>query len=89
MDVVALVNGIWQSQYSFLIVCGLLLQALWSSGFFRRLFRIIEEMMLSNWQLALLAATAIALSLASGYTTYDGLPMTACAISPLRRCFRR
>ncbi len=73
MDVVALVNGIWQSQYSFLIVCGLLLLALWSSGFFRRLFRIIEEMMLSNWQLALLAATAIALSLASGYTTYDGL----------------
>lgn len=73
MDVVALVNGIWQSQYSLLIICGFVLFLLWGSGFFRRLFRIIEEMMLSNWQLALLAATAIALSLASGYTTYDGL----------------
>ena len=30
-------------------------------------------MMFSNWQLALLGATAIALSLASGYTTFDGL----------------
>ena len=39
----------------------------------RRLFRIIEEMMFNNWQLALLGSTAIALSLASGYTTFDGL----------------
>ena len=30
-------------------------------------------MMFSNWQLTLLASTAIALSLASGYTTFDGL----------------
>ena len=74
MDVVAAVNGIWQSQYGLLaVVSGLLLLALWSSGFFRRLMRIIEEMMLSNWQLALLGAAAIALSLASGYTTFDGL----------------
>ena len=74
MDVVAAVNGIWQSQYGLLaVLSALLLLALWSSGFFRRLFRIIEEMMLSNWQLALLGAAAIALSLASGYTTFDGL----------------
>jgi hypothetical protein len=74
MDVVAAVNGIWQSQYGALVVLsGLLLLALWSSGFFTRLMRIIEEMMLSNWQLALLGAAAIALSLASGYTTFDGL----------------
>jgi hypothetical protein len=46
---------------------------LWRAGFFRRLLRVIEEMMFSNWQLALLGATAIALSLASGYTTFDGL----------------
>ena len=38
-----------------------------------RLLRIVEEMLLSNWQLALLGATALALSLASGYTTFDGL----------------
>lgn len=73
-DVVAAVNGIWQSQYGLLAVfSGLLFLVLWISGFFGRLFRIIEEMMLSNWQLALLGAAAIALSLASGYTTFDGL----------------
>ena len=73
-DVVGAINGIWQSQYGVVIVLsGLALLALGSSGFFGRVFRIIEEMMLSNWQLALLGATAIALSLASGYTTFDGL----------------
>ena len=50
-----------------------ILLALWRSGFVHRLLRIIEEMLLSNWQLALLGATALALSLASGYTTFDGL----------------
>src|SRR5262245_40216319 len=73
-DVVAAINGIWQSQYGVLSVLGIVLfLVLWSVGFFNRLFRIIEEMMFSNWQLALLGATAIALSLASGYTTFDGL----------------
>jgi hypothetical protein len=47
--------------------------ALWRSGFLGRLVRLVEEMMLGNWQLALLGAAAIALSLASGYTTFDGL----------------
>jgi hypothetical protein len=81
MDVVGVINGffgaidsIWQSQYGVLAaIAALLLVALWSSGFFGRLFRIIEEMMFNNWQLALLGATAVALSLASGYTTFDGL----------------
>ena len=73
-DVVAFINGIWQSQYGVLaLLFGLLLLVLWSAGFFNRLFRIIEEMMFNNWQLALLGATAIALSLASRYTTFDGL----------------
>jgi hypothetical protein len=73
-DVVAAVNGVWQSQYSVpALLSALGLLALWSSGFFGRLYRIIEEMMFNNWQLALLGATAIALSLASGYTTFDGL----------------
>src|SRR5262245_20817404 len=74
LDIVGAFNGIWQSQYGVLtIVLLLLVLALWSSGFFSRLFRIIEEMMFNNWQLALLGATAVALSLASGYTTFDGL----------------
>src|SRR6185436_2606020 len=73
-DVVAFINGIWQSQYGLIaLLSGALFIALWVSGFFSRLFKIIEEMMFSNWQLALLGATAIALSLASGYTTFDGL----------------
>jgi hypothetical protein len=67
-------DGFWQSQYGVLTVFLLLIIVLlWRSGFFGRLFRIIEEMMFNNWQLALLGATAVALSLASGYTTFDGL----------------
>ena len=33
----------------------------------------IEKALTDNWQLTLLAATGIALSLASGYTTFDGM----------------
>ncbi len=51
----------------------LVLLALWRSGFLDRLFRMVEETVFSNWQLALLGGAAIALSLASGYTTFDGL----------------
>jgi hypothetical protein len=71
---VGVVNGIWQSQYGMLAVVSVaIFLALWSAGFFGRLLRILEEMAFSNWQLALLGATAVALSLASGYTTFDGL----------------
>lgn len=72
-DVVAFINGIWSQTGMLVLLSGLGLLALWGTGFFQRLFRIIEEMMFNNWQLALLGATAIALSLASGYTTFDGL----------------
>ena len=36
-------------------------------------WRKIEETMLSNWRLALLGATGVVLSLASGWTTWDGM----------------
>ena len=39
----------------------------------KRAWRAIEETMFSNWRLALLGATGIVLSLASGYTTWDGM----------------
>ena len=39
----------------------------------RRIRRAISEAMFSNWRLALLGATGIVLSLASGYTTWDGM----------------
>ena len=38
-----------------------------------RLYTVLEETMFSNWRLALLGATGIVLSLASGYTTWDGM----------------
>lgn len=63
----------WISYGVLALVLVPLLAALWRSGFFGRLMRLVEEVMLGNWQLAVLGATAIALSLASGYTTFDGL----------------
>lgn len=39
----------------------------------RRLWRAVEETMFSNWRLALLGTTGIVLSLASGWTTWDGM----------------
>ena len=41
--------------------------------FFRRVGRVIEDLFFSNWQLALLGATGLVLSLASGWTTWDGM----------------
>jgi hypothetical protein len=38
-----------------------------------RLGRAIEESLFSNWRLGLLGTTGIVLSLASGYTTWDGM----------------
>ena len=38
-----------------------------------RLWRAIEEVFFTNWQLALLGTAAIVLSLAGGWTTWDGM----------------
>jgi hypothetical protein len=38
-----------------------------------RLWKTIEETIFSNWRLGLLAATGLVLSLASGWTTWDGM----------------
>ncbi len=38
-----------------------------------RIYNALEETLFSNWLLALMAATAFVLSLASGYTTWDGM----------------
>jgi hypothetical protein len=61
----------WYGVLALLLLAILL--ALRRSGFLDGLLRIVEEMMFSNWQLGLLGAAAVALSLASGYTTFDGL----------------
>lgn len=46
---------------------------LYARPFFARLGRIIEAVFLRNWQLGLLGATGLVLSLASGWTTWDGM----------------
>jgi hypothetical protein len=43
------------------------------TGIGKRAWRAIEETVFSNWRLALLGATGLVLSLASGYTTWDGM----------------
>ncbi len=58
------------------VVIGLvstLIAAMYARPFFGRLGRIIEAVFLRNWQLGLLGATGIVLSLASGWTTWDGM----------------
>ena len=49
------------------------LYALARSAFGKRVRGALEETMFSNWQLALLGTTGVVLSLASGYTTWDGM----------------
>ncbi len=46
---------------------------IWSRDFRARLASVVEKIAFSNWQLAVLGATGIVLSLASGWTTWDGM----------------
>ncbi len=58
------------------LVVGLIAAAialLYARPFFARLGRIIEAVFLRNWQLGLLGSTGIVLSMASGWTTWDGM----------------
>ena len=55
----------------FLVVALLVLFS--SKGLLARVRNGIEKAFVENWQLTLLASTGIALSLASGYTTFDGM----------------
>ena len=89
-DVKAFLDGIigFASQNYTLVLAGLALLVLFSKrGPFARIRYGIERALTDNWQLTLLASTGIALSLASGYTTYDGLrnftnaPLLSIAIS--------
>jgi hypothetical protein len=89
-DVKAVLDGIigFASQNYTLILAGVVLLVLFSSrGPFARIRYSIEKALTDNWQLTLLASTGIALSLASGYTTFDGLrnftnaPLLSVAIS--------
>jgi hypothetical protein len=89
-DIKAALDGVvaFVSQNHLLVLAGLGLLVLFSSkGVFARIRHGIEKALTDNWQLTLLASTGIALSLASGYTTFDGLrnftsaPLLSIAIS--------
>ena len=82
----AIVAQVSQNYVLLLVVVGLLV--LFSSkGVFARVRSSLEKALTDNWQLTLLASTGVALSLASGYTTFDGLrnftnaPLLSVAIS--------
>ncbi len=89
-DIKATLDGIvaFVSQNYLLVLAGVVLLVLFSSkGIFARVRHGIEKALTENWQLTLLASTGIALSLASAYTTFDGLrnftsaPLLSVAIS--------
>ena len=80
MDIVAITDSLkpateWMARnWSFIALSfGIYFVYLWSRGFWKRLLQIIEKIAFSNWQLALLGATGLVLSLASGWTTWDGM----------------
>jgi hypothetical protein len=61
-------------QNYFLLLIALCLPLLFRrAGVFARVRGAIEKALFENWQLTLLASTGVALSLASAYTTWDGL----------------
>lgn len=80
MDIVAIVESLkpatdWISANWQILALAVTIYVvfLWSRGFWKRLFEVVEKVAFSNWQLALLGATGIVLSLASGWTTWDGM----------------
>ena len=78
MDLAPIINGIGliaaSSQTLVVLAAVLLVAALfYVSTFGRKLREVLSEMMFSNWRLALLGATGLVLSLASGWTTWDGM----------------
>jgi len=59
-------HAAWLAAAAFLVALAL-------SGFGKRLKGKIEDLLFANWQLSLLGAAALILSLAGGWTTWDGM----------------
>src|SRR5262245_65699960 len=59
--------------YLLLVIAVALLVVCRRTGPFARVRRGLEKALTDNWQLTLLASTGVVLSLASAYTTWDGL----------------
>ena len=75
MDVKYLLDGLIQNArpLGILLFFFCVVTLLMKTRVAKRLKAAIEETMFSNWQLALLATTGLVLSLASGWTTWDGM----------------
>ncbi len=64
----------WNQFFQILIFLGVLsLVAMFVRRIWSRLTSTVEDTIFSNWRLALLGATGLVLSLASGWTTWDGM----------------
>ncbi len=75
MDLVKIAEWLSQNASS-VMLAGLALLAVFavlSSSVWRRAAKSIEQAFFTNWRLALLGATGIVLSIASGWTTWDGM----------------
>lgn len=76
-SIVAFVSAIDLGAYRDVIitvaVVAIVLYLLRSNGFLARLWKIVEEAIFSNWQLAVLGGAAILLSVAAGWRTWDGM----------------
>jgi hypothetical protein len=76
-----LLGGEWSFQslwaaiapYTLWLAIGAFLIAIALSGFGKRVRSVVEEMFFTNWQLTLLGTAALVLSLAGGWTTWDGM----------------
>lgn len=76
-SILAVVGGVgadtWRDLIVFVAVLSIVLYALRANGVLARIWRATGETIVTNWQLALLGAAAIVLSLASGWRTWDGM----------------
>jgi hypothetical protein len=75
MNLVPLVNGLAESSNTLVFGAGVLLVVLFLlfSQFGKRLAKLFTTVMFSNWRLGLLGLTGFVLSVASGWTTWDGM----------------
>ncbi|MGI9479300.1 MAG: hypothetical protein ACR2PI_21540 [Hyphomicrobiaceae bacterium] len=78
MDLVPLANtlgGVASNSNTLLTGAGILLIVLFLlfSQFGKRLGKMLHDVMFTNWRLGLLGLTGVVLSIASGWTTWDGM----------------
>lgn len=76
LDLKAIIDWLTTVDWSHAAGLALLALTIWlllTSRVAKRVMHLAEETVFSNWRLGLLAATGLVLSLASGWTTWDGM----------------